>query len=62
MMVPHKAPDKRPEHPVGLTAAELAALEAGCDVLRDAGDKELCHSGTKKIKKLLLEPPEIQKD
>jgi hypothetical protein len=63
MMVPQKAPDKRrPEHPVGLTAAELAALEAGCDTVRDAGNKELCHSGTEKVKELILEPPEMQKD
>jgi hypothetical protein len=58
MMVPHKAP----EHPVGLTAAELAALEAGCDEVRDASDKELCHSGNRKIRDLILEPPEMQKN
>jgi len=63
MMVPHKAPDKRrPEHPVGLTAADLAALEAGCDMVPDAGNKELCRSGIKKVKELILEPPEMQKD
>lgn len=62
-LIVDKAADKRrPEHPVGLTAAELAALEAGCDMVSDAGDKELCRSGTNKVKELILEPPEWQKD
>jgi hypothetical protein len=42
LMVPDKASGKRqPEHPVGLTAPELAALEAACDMVRDAGDNAL---------------------
>ena len=57
-------PQFKPEGPLpsatGLTAAELAALEAGCRSLRDTThypqQRARCASGFEKLKNLLLKP------